>query len=604
MRHITLSSQSLSGGQAAAAHVGAFRATLLDEDGVTLADGGCRQASTYGGRLGPFPVAERLTLIVDYFAGADCHPERRVGRAFRGGLDLTAVAGFDRPLTIHLTPVWMERFSGQLPMPAPALRRQLASMGCNSDDVCRLNGEHPAAYCEVLAMEDESRCRLDTLYPLNSRLTRGFLAGLSFETSVVFAGGSFGATPSSSDSGPAPGTVEEFNPTVGLFRALPTGLVGAHQPAWHRLAATVVGDSTFAMAPGGESSEVGVHFVDVASGQVRTTRLPLKKEEASDGGALVGARALRLTGPDASAVFVGGEFRFDPSSGRSRIPNEDLVVCGHPAADLDPTCAIRPFSETDNDALGTRCGHALVCMDGGGSGGGCRSFLVAGGRTATSGGEFSVVTLPADVNDPAQSFGLAPEGGYPAETTTSGWEWVPMPSADRSKLLFAVIGGHRRLPPSTCVPEIWTANVPVSLASVDLDAARIEFRPARASGPTAARMGRRLFHTATAFRDGRVLVAGGLLGAQRLPTRSALVLELGGVGEDSGESPYLAAWPLAEDDSLSVARYGHSAVRIPVGPLAGSIVLVGGFSSASGVGRDGEPVGAEVFGVQPLEPPN
>jgi len=425
---------------------------------------------------------------------------------------------------------------------------------------------HPRAVC------DDRICRLDTLFPLNTRGARAFAATAATDVGdVVSLGGfteyvdGFYVVQGASDPASAPETLS-FIGNEGIFgvlehdRPLDSGMgmssvallddgrlvvAGGTRTALARTSGTVDGapqiDSLFCSTDCPVEMSSFLYVIDAATGAVDRTTLA---EPVIPAAVIPVAR-------DTTSVYIRGgasmrNFAGDLSSGGTTVSWICQITEGNAAScsDVNPSSAVSRFMP------------AGVCIKR--TNGLCSEFLTLGGTDISN--KFAEIYF-ADSNTvkvfPAT--GDVPEMLSGATAFMAGDEvWLVGGTSDSDMRQLAV--------PLHVSVDKGLGVVIVSKVALD------------AAGTAALSM---RFHQATVLADDeRVLVSGGIDQAGSV-TRSAVLLSTA-----SGQMKILDA-----DLRMAEPRMGHSATLVTGGLFDGAVLVQGGISAVGGVFAKG----AEVY---------
>lgn len=527
-------------------------------------------------------------LVFEAFSSSTCEAGTRVAMGVRGGIEITPEGTGEAVYYIQVNATGdftafplpggsLSSPNPPIPCTADAACQQLVD--CPSIDACRFPRTvecdateacaggtkvmqyqvHPAATCAG------GFCKLESLFPLNTRVPRAFHVAASTATGDVSVIGGVTAARARSLIVTS-GSDLQGNPDAERF-ATDSALVSTLQfdrdlGAGLALAGVApMGDDSIVLAGG--TASIGMDIVgdlavpwpgpgacsgsdcalslssqawvlDLTRGTAVPSELPL---------ATAAAQVVGVPGGDGlPRVFVRSGLVQSVAQGDVRLGREAWLC------DLneDSQLACAPVGETAE-----RAGRYLatgVCLTEA-PGGLCRNYLILGGNT--QGTAFAELFTAED----GMLHSLTPIAGVPE--TLFGAAAVHI---DGQVL---VVGGGSQPRKADVAPFVLT---------VDLANRTLRGRAIVMSENQSAPLMRQ-FHTATLLQGGRdVLVVGGL-NPDLQPTGSATILRVTAEGVS-----ILGQW-----DGLSVARAGHRATRIRGGLLNGGVLVTGGLGSLRGV---------------------
>jgi hypothetical protein len=522
-------------------------------------------------------------VVYDAFSAADCGAGTLVARGVRGEIEVTKEGTGNAVYYIQVNAL------GQVnPFPMPPANLASSGVSCETDVECQgtvdcpdraqctdpfqqqcgaaeecVDGMkwvqyrvHPSATCVG------GTCRLESLFPLNTREHRSFhVAATAPDGDVVMVGGFTQAGGVGLSTGTVAST-EAFDSDTSLFRLEDLGLdLGT---ATGLMGATTLDNGRLVLVGG--SPTVGAE-VD------GSLIVPVPRPETCQGGActlvvspyafvvdLAGGTATRsepgfstaaalVTGIEGPGVFV-----------RTGLVQQgtDQVVAGSasyrcvPDVDDALSCVQVPGSES----AAPRYLATSACLAR--SAGGCTDVVVLGGnvKTAPFGEWFSTAT--------GQVKNLVPAGGVP-ETLFGATAVVA------GGQVWTFGGGSGKVP----------NQVPVAF-NIDPDTGTITGSPATLDAAGQALM-TRAFHQATPLADGQsVLITGGV-DATGKPLASVVLVTVA--------SGRLSVKSVLHD--MGTARLQHQATLVRGGLLDGAVVITGGLSGVTGSLKFAG--GAEIF---------
>lgn len=537
-------------------------------------------------------------LVFEAFDTPTCEPGSRIGLGIRGEVAVTSEGTGE---AVYYIQVNASGNFTRFPIPGGALSNPNPPVPCSEDEACRQLVEcpvveecrfprtvecdpeeacptgtkvmqyqvHPAATCV------SGYCRLQSLFPLNSRVSRAFhVAASSADGNVSLLGGVTEARartlvvvgPSEAQGNP---DSERFSADLSLF-----SMLGLDRDLGAGLALTAtgrIGEDILFLAGG--TASIGMDIVGeravpwpgpavcgnadcpmALSSQVWA--VDLVRGTAMPSSLPVGTVAAQIAGVPGPAgmprVFIRSGLVQGTAQGEVRLGRE-AWICD---ADEEYRLTCEPLGEVAERS--GRFMSAGVCLTEA-SGGLCEQYLILGGNTA--GGAFAELFSAAD----GSLTSLTPLSGVP-ETLFGA---VAVNVGGR----IVVFGGGRQPRKVDAEPMLLTINT---------DRRTIEGSPLDLGNDRVTPL-LRLFHTATPLVGGRdVLVVGGL-DTSLTPTRTASLVRFEG-----GVATIVDQW-----EGLAAPRAGHQAVRIRGGLLGDGILVTGGLDSLRGVPTFAE--GAEIY---------
>ncbi len=505
-------------------------------------DSGCL---SYGGDdavLSPLREGPGRTVVVEGFSDRCVTPRYR---GARGGIEVgprdVQAAGY---YYIHMMTVGR---ANDLPQPPAALQAHLANeVACTGGDDAPCTEVHPSAHCAA-ATGQTGHCALDTLFPLNVTAPRAFHAAVALpDGRVALIGGASTSDGAFVEADRALAPVEIYDPATNLF-VTPT-LDGAVNLArvGHRAVALPDGrivvsggaralavDSTlvpFALAPTGDEALLpSVVVIDIEAGRAVETTLPTALPFAA------------LTATADGAILAGGiDGAGQPSAAAARITV---------GADLQVTAANMQFAGARGFALGL-CLRAdaadAACSD---------AWFALGERAAEAPPIERFVSQIGGFETPALT--LAVDAADIGSRAFAAAVTLPGQASEAFILGGSLSAGNAELAQPALVFHATAGALQLSNAGL----ARTQW-----SG--------RVHLDATALSADRFLVAGGLDAA------GVSVADLAIFSVDrTGTAPQLL---VVTTGSLVHPRFAHTVTHIARGPLAGVVLVVGGFSRTAG----------------------
>lgn len=549
---ITLDLASLAAqmGGLTAAEVRSFR-VLVHQDTPPgpdlLFDSGCQPFGGTAFKVDPLEAGSGRSLSLAAYADDGCAAAQIKYRAYRG--DVIIDPEEDR---IYVLFPYRVGSMTALPVPSPASMDRAAKTACDRDADCR-EEVHQAAFCT-----SSGRCALTSLHPLNRFAPRALHASASLaDGSVVSVGGIGQAAPGTGALLGTDITLERFLPERNLFEVTSISEYSARiRLALHDTVAladgrlvVVGGLQSLILARAGDTlsftlpSEVCSAGNDCAPNLINhVTVLDFEDERAITSTLpqpLAWARTmpLALEGPDSDPQFlVTGGLVIDGDEDKV-VPSDHVFRCTVRDDDDPVRC-----TELDVRMSAPRAGHAVHCLDGDADGG-CHKVLIAGGHGVDDDDVADVYDHDARTLAPLTRRGEGKAGG--------GWAL-----AEVGGVLLTLGGstGGIGAPPDLDPQVVRVNGERITIQPVDL-------------GDLPDGAAHRVFAATAHAGDGALLMIGGL-DQENNATRSVLRFRVGsGDGADAVD---------VERIQLAVARFGHTAVAIERGPLAGSVLVQGG----------------------------
>ncbi len=508
--------------------------------------------------VNPLETGSGYSMRLELFKGGTCTTLRFL--AFRGAISVAAqTSGQSQQHPYYVQPLEVGQFTG-LPLVAASedIAKQAQAKSCNSDAECK--GVHKNATCSK-----GGTCVIDTLFPLNGAVRRGFPSVLSLADGTVAVTGGL----SSETAGIWKATVdwvEVFDPTLGLFSVVqPTTPV--NEVGLGSAAALAAGQ--FVQAGGANGAQVGL-----TAGTSLTTTLDASGCVGGGGaGCAVSPQvaAIDIHNQSAAVATLTSSLVF-PAVVRVKGANgERLLIAGGAklpiqAADTrtgqGTLCTISGGSASCTEQPATmqtgRARAAVACLAS--TGGLCQKVMLLGGRKSPG-------TPLIEIYDAAKDVWLAASVSGVLDNTAlvHGGDLVHLGSGD-----WLLVGASKKALFLEDQVSSSGADLGALLIKVDLTNAipTVLISPAEVGAVNAADL-QRLLSTAVALADGSALVIGGL--------DAGLQVRGDAVWFDStGKGKALVA--------LDKPRFGAGAALLTgTAPLAGAVVLAGGFAVDGGV---------------------
>lgn len=523
----------------------------------SIFDAGCVQ---YGGdviTVGPIESVGNATIYMEFFSDASCETAAMYG--LRGGVEIPEG---DAPAGNWFVPTFpLDKF-GRFPVLDGSKYQQAAALTCGTDDDCTAQNDDGTYVLSPLGRCGTGGfCELPrSLYPLNTDGPRAFHTATALDDGRVLlvgglgreAGGQYFATDE---------TFETFDPVTMTFGKIENvdGISG-QRIAMHSMVnlggnkLVVVGGAenvrlafADASAVGAGKRTLGFNFPDEAnnlSSLVYSVDLGTRRAETGALPSPVVAAHAALVGE--SEVLVSGGV-VPVNTGTGLVPTNRADLCTLSGA---PSCASVAAMNTD------RSGHCGICKDGDRV---CNELLLFGGSHSTD--PDVVKANLAEIYSPAEQTFTSKE-----RLISSLNGNVTGPVCVRSGGTNYLVGGAER------------RNLPPSIAPMVLAEQGSGIGGAELKGLDKLDTAFRVYTTATPLADGSVLVTGGLSDTGRA-LASAYVIR--------GDSVVSAV-------NMNEARFGHTATVITSGPLAGAILIAGGFTT-DGAGNLAFASGAEIY---------
>lgn len=518
------------------------------------ADGSVKNPFT----LDQLPVRNDYAVLVELFADSDCTDT--VLRAYRGGIAVKAVTtaeAAEHPY--YLQPAMLGAFTGMAQASAEAAA-EVAKRSCTADAECQ--SAHPAAVCR------NNKCELESLFPLNGGARRGLPTATTLEDGRVVVHGGV-SVPGDGKSWTATSQrVEVFDPRLGRFES-PAALIDAFEDvartalgqtvaAGSSVLWTAAGSSRLVIAREGNKLRTGL---DAASCTPGSTTCPVSDALAradlagkvSVATTLPAPRGLpiveRMVTPAGQRLFVAGGAQLPlPKSGDSRLGDARL-------------CQLEASTATCTDATGlmaaARANAATLCLDR--TAQGCRRLLIFGGRASKAAPLAEIYDATNDVYEAVQFAG----GNVPEQS--HGGSLIALDG--KTALLLGATSAALFLDPAGAV-----APGGIAPLRVDIDESTspttLTLTPIALGAAAGSDGGKRALATAAAIPGGGALLVGGVDAAGAI---------LGDALQFDAEGTIVGRVQLER------ARYGARLQPIGgAGPFGGCLMLVGGFSAASG----------------------
>jgi hypothetical protein len=539
-------------------------------------------------------VGSDYVMVYEAFSSDDCSVGTRVELGIRGGIDIQKGGSGEAFYFVQVN-----RVGAFTPMPVPGqeLNPSGGGVSCQIDLECQELVEcepgqcgrftrtvecepeegcqdgvrlmryrvHPSAVCA-----DGGTCRLDSLFPLNTRVRRAFHISASAADGDLAVLGGFNSAGAmtlqvvgASDTLAGPDS-EIFNASNVLFGRLEPSLDLGSGLAF--MADALLDERRMLLVGGAQSVQLTIDenqrvtpvleprycngvcdltlsslgwVLDIPSGAVTRSVLPFST---------AAALAVAITGETGARVLIRPGL---VQEGPAIVAGQESYVC-----DADDEGIRNCFKAGDSELAPPRFLASGVCLTE--RDGHCAEYLVLGGNRA--GGAFAeVFSADDDTVRMVNSGAGVPETLFGAQVVRIG---------DR---ILAVGGGSQpRL--ADAAPIVFT---------FDRSTLTLTGRPASLAVDDLAGLLRR-FHQITLLQDGQVLVTGGMDGNWQA-TSTATLLRV------SGDSVEVTGRP----GNMARARVGHRAVGIIGGLLGGSVLVTGGLENLTGLPAFAE--GAELY---------
>lgn len=506
--------------------------------------------------LDKLPVREDYSVVIDLFSDEAC--TKLHTRAYRAGLAVT-----DKPESdVAKHPYYIQAFAvggfAGMARPNANLQLEASQRACSTDADCK--SVHATATCS-----SAKTCTIDTLFPLNGGAKRGLptVVGLS-GGEVAISGGM------SVDDGKGVWTatnevVEVFDPTLGIFdhparhvdnfgQQARVGLAGALPLSGRAfslvggvakvrlelkkgtLTSSVLGD---ACGGGGDCpASKAVWRIDLASNGASGTTLDTFLSQPSV------AQVATKSGP--RVLVAGGATLPLPKSGDGRSAEAFLCELGAGKAGC---ISASSFMKVGRANAATAC---IVAGEGG-----CKKLLIIGGRKSASAPLAEIYDAEADTFEAVIVAGKAPSVAHGGALVPNGDNALLWLGASGKALFVDAATAQSPGDLSAMRIEVSEANLAITITISDVDL----------NGQAAAGADKRAMATGIGLNDGGALLIGGI-GSAGVPVANALWIDTEGKVKSSLK--------------LDMARFGAGAARMDVqGPLAGCVLLAGGFTAAS-----------------------
>jgi hypothetical protein len=492
-------------------------------------------------------------VVVELFKDDKC--KALAYRAYRGAIAVKA--GSTSPGNPYWLPLLQMGAFNPMAQVNADLAKQAADKPCTIDEDCR--AIHPNATCSV-----GNRCTLDNLFPLNGWQRRALTTTVALDDGRVALIGGMGVLTGNGFWEATTKFLELFDPAIGILTRTEVanwgGSVGMAD------AVTLTGQS-FAFVGGTARAKV-----QLAGGKLTTA---LDVENCPSGGDACAiseelARWTMIPKPTAQQVSLGVPRAFPTVTRVQTKEGERLLVCGGIEVPIpaggDKRVAKTQLCRADSSGIdcpaqtastmaAARANNAVACVERDSSGGCLKVVLIGGNKSGPRSEVYDATT---------NTFAAATDSGQvPNGEVHGGKLYAVGPSTfllvgASSKRLFLEDGALSS--GGDMGPYKITVNASVVPAIVS-------WAPADLGSGAQPDAGRRLMAASTQLADGSVLLIGGLDQALK-PLADALWIAPTGA--------------LVRRVETQTARFGGSASRIGgKGPLAGCVVLAGGFSVAA-----------------------
>ena len=521
------SSLALGGYGACTLRIQVYNGPYVNSAPGTLFDSGC---VPYGGdqlTLSNFPTGDDLTIHFEVYDDAGC--EDAVATGARGGV-VVAESG---ALGTWFIPTFEVGGFRSFPEFSSSLIDEVRSTSCSDDDECIEIS--PVARC------DEGTCAMPaTAYPLNIGTARAFHATTTLADGRIVITGGLGRSLGDGQWIATDEPVEVFDPVRLTFdRPEITGVTDLRM-AFHNAISL---DDGRVGAIGG-ARQATLQLVDSPifgeGRRVLSFQYPEKDSTQSDNllqlavafdlssneavaGALtqprVGAQSTKLA--DGRVLVTGGAVR----AGDGVVVSKFADTC---AFDGTPECA------AEGSLVNSRAGHCSVCRDAE-----CNEVLLLGG-------------LAAEEDNISDNFFEAYSDG----------EFVSIPLEDSDLESNVLYSNCVKAGPDIFLPGGQSGrNRPADIVPVGIGA----FQDGYAGIKVGSAVTLYRSHAAATVLDGNAVLVTGGINNQGLAVNDCYVIRDGSVE------------PLTT--GLQQSRFGHTATVLTTGPLAGAVLIVGGFTS-------------------------
>ena len=515
-----------------------------------LYDSGCLEFKGTAFLISPLEVGDGRSALLDLFTAdstADCPANKLLYRAYRGEI----VIEEKNDHLYVLLPQEVGAFTS-LSVPSAETMKAAGNTSCSDDNDCRTE-VHAAAFC----VQTRGTCAITSLHPLNNFAPRALHRTVPMADGSLMSVGGIGQASSSGALLGTDVTFERFRPLANLFevRAIPS-YSGEVRLAFHEVVSV---DARRLLVLGGLQSMVlaraeqrltfgtpvqycggGSNCYDNISNQVtvidfgdataRTGTLPEP---------VFGTRAVRIpaaagTGP--AYLIAGGTVA--NASGDGVEATNQLFKCVVKDGDPPVEC-----TTLDQRMTVPRSGHELFCLEEDDQSA-CTKVVIAGGHGA---GKKEI----ADLYDPKGGV-VTPLDRVDEGESIGGWTWSRVGDTVIS------IGGTTGALGDP--PDVAPMRVTLEGTSIDLEPLVLDGMDEKTTY--------RVFPAVETAGDRAVVVSGGL-DADNNSTTSVLRFRV----DDSGGAGVLSV----DELNMAVPRFAHTATLVPSGPLAGAVLVQGGF---------------------------